>query len=139
MAIRVPSAAAIAEKWARVSPTRAQDYTTGVQGAAQAYQEGVNGAKASYEQGVQNAIANGSWDRGVQGKGGKYASKAAGIGSQRWGTGISGARSDYEQGVARPLQALAAVTLSPRAEKGNPMNLQRVSQVVAALRASKMS
>jgi hypothetical protein len=137
MAIRVPSAASIAEKWARVTPGRQSDYQAGVQGAAQAYQEGVNAAGSSYEQGVQAAIGEQSWQRGVQNKGQKYSSKASQIGAGRWAQGVPAARADYEAGVARPLQALASITLPPRGPKGAPQNLQRVAAVVEALRAAR--
>jgi hypothetical protein len=138
MAIRVPTASAIAEKWARVTPGRQTDYQNGVSGAAQAYQDGVNSAGDAYSQGVQAAIGNGSYQKGVMNKGAKYASKASQIGAGRWAQGVPAARSDYETGVQRPLAALASLTLPPRQAKGSPSNLQRVALVVDALRASKM-
>jgi hypothetical protein len=137
MAIRVPSAASIAEKWARVTPGRQTDYQNGVAGAAAAYQEGVNGAADTWAQGVQQAIGDDRYRMGVQGKGQMYASQASQIGAGRWAQGVPAARSRYESGVARPLQALAAVSLPPRGPKGAPQNIQRVTAVVEALRASR--
>lgn len=138
MAIRVPSAATIAEKWARVTPGRQTDYQNGVAGSAQAWQEGVNSAKDSWAQGVQQAIGEDRYSRGVQGAGQLYASQAAQIGAGRWAQGVPAARSRYESGVARPLQALQSVSLPPRGPKGAPQNIQRVTAVVEALRASRM-
>lgn len=137
MAIRVPSAASIAEKWARVTPGRQADYTSGVQGAGQAWQEGTNNAVDAWGQGVQQAIGEDRYRMGVQGKSQLYAQQAATLGAGRWAQGVPAARSRYETGVAKPLQALAAVTLAPRGPKGSPGNLQRVAQVVEALRASR--
>jgi hypothetical protein len=137
MAIRVPSAAAAAEKWARVAPGRQQDYQAGIQSAGQAWQEGVNAGAANFAQGVQQAIAEGRYEKGVQGKQSKYVQKTSTVGLSRWGAGITAARPDYESGVARALQALSAVSLPPKGPKGAPQNLQRVAAVVEALRATR--
>lgn len=137
MAIHMPSPAAAAEKWARVTQSRQNDYQTGVQGAGQRYQEGVSGAADIYAAGVQQAINEGRYSMGVAGKAGRYVAKASGIGPARWAQGISGSRSDYEGGVGRTFQAVASVSLPPKGPKGSPGNLQRVAAVVEAERAAR--
>lgn len=136
--MRTPDAASIAAKWARVTPTRQQDYQTGVQGAANAWQEGVNGAQDSWAQGVATAAANGSYSSGVQGRGQFYAAQASGVGPGRWAQGVQASSSRYQSGVSRPLAALSSLTLPPRGPKGAPQNMQRVQVVVDALRASRL-
>lgn len=138
MAIRIPDAASIAEKWARVTPGRQQDYTQGVQQAGQAWQEGVNASADNYALGVQAAIGEGSYHRGVQGKGQKFATKSSQIGAGRWAQGVPAARADMEQGVQRTVAALRGLTLPPRGPKGAPQNMQRAAAVVEALRAARM-
>lgn len=137
MAIRVPSAQAVAEKWARVTPGRQQDYVAGVQAAGNAWQEGVSNAEGNYAQGVQNAIGEGRYASGVSGKASKYTRKSVEVGANRWGPGVTAARTDMEQGMARILSVLASVSLPPRGPKGSPQNLQRVAAVNEALHAAR--
>ncbi len=137
MAIIMPSPASAAQKWATVTPTRGQYYTTGVQGAAQKWQTGVDGANDNWGAGVQAAVGEGRYRTGVQGKGGLYAQKASTIGSQRWGQGVSQGAPAYETGVQPIFSALSSLTLPPKAPRGSAANLQRVQAVVDAERAAR--
>lgn len=137
MAIQMPSPATAAQKWATVTPTRTQYYTTGVQGAAQKWQMGVDGANDNWGAGVQTAVTERRYATGVSGKGGLYSQKAATIGTQRWGQGVSQAAPAYETGVQPIFSALSALTLAPRGPRGSIGNLQRVAEVVAAERAAR--
>jgi hypothetical protein len=85
------------------------------------------------------AATNGSWDRGVAGKGAFYAQRASSIGSTRWGPGVSASRSLYEAGFGPYQQVIGSLTLPPRQPSGNPANLQRVSVITEALHSRKMA
>lgn len=137
MAISMPPPHDAAAKWAAVTPTRAQYYTTGVQGAAQKWQSGVDSSNDNWGAGVQQAVADRRYATGVQGKGALYSQKAATIGSQRWGQGVSQAAPAYETGVQPIFAALSALNLPPKGPKGSPQNLQRVQAVVDAERAAR--
>lgn len=137
MAIRVPSAAAVAEKWARVTPSRQQDYSAGIATAGSAWQEGVSNAEQNWAQGTQAAISEGRYASGTSGKASKYVRKSQEVGVPRWASGVTASKSDMEQGMSRILSVLGSVNLPPRGPKGSPQNLQRVQAVNEALHAAR--
>lgn len=135
MAIRVPTPAAAAEKWSRVTPGRQQDYTAGVAAAGNEWQEAVNRSEDAWNAGVAQAAAEDRYMAGVAGKAARYSQRAQSVGGPRWAQGVQNARADYERAIAPIFNAISSLTLPPRAQRGAPQNLQRVQVVVEALRA----
>jgi hypothetical protein len=135
--ISVPTPQQAGQKYASVTPTRQQYYQTGVQGAANQWQAGVDGAEPTWSQGVTAAATAHRYSAGVAGKGSKYSTKAATIGTPRWAQGVSAAEPAYEQAVTRFFQVLASLNLPPRGPVGSPQNLQRVQMVDDALHAAR--
>lgn len=138
MAVRTASAAAAGDKWKAVTPGRMNYYVQGVQGGAQAYEEGVRGAGDRYAAGVTQAISDRMWESGVEGKGSKFAMKAASIGGGRWSEGVNKAQSDYTTAIAPFLQAINGMSLPPAGPKGYAGNYARSQAVGEALRAVKV-
>ncbi len=138
MPMRIPSAASVAEKWARVTPGRSQDYVTRASASGAAWQDGTNNAEANYNAAVQEAIGRGAYGQGTAGKAGAYTAGITDKGALRWGPGVAASRQKFEQRIARSLQALASVGLPPKLPRGNPGNLMRVAAVDEALHAAKM-
>ena len=137
MAIKMTSPQASREKWQRRVGGAQSDYQTGVSGAGSRYQEGVSNAGDSYAAGVQMAIGERRWESGTQGKGSKFAQKAAQVGASRWTQGVAAASGEYEAGMAKVNSALSGVTLMKKGPKGSPGNLANVQVVVEALRAAR--
>lgn len=139
MAIKVPSAAEIAAKFARVAPGRTDDYTKGIQGTSpQDFQTAALAGASSYAQGVQAAIAAKRFDKGVAQAGTRWQQKAVEKGTGRYASGVAGAAGDYETAFA-PFQAtIASTTLPARGAKGDPKNIERVRVIAEALRRKKV-
>lgn len=137
MAITVPSAQEAADKWALVTPTRQQDYVKGVSGAGGRWQNGVDASPQLWATATAAAAANGEFGRGVAGKGGKYQTNAAGIGSQRFGQGVTAAKPAYATAIAPVLNVIASLTLPPRQIAGS--NMQRSQMVSDALHNWKIT
>jgi len=132
--IDVPSPAAIAEKYVRVTQGRAQDYTAGIAATAPGEFEAAAVAAAdTWAAGVQQAVGEGRFASGLSGSGARWRRKAETLGSQRFPTGVAGARDDMAAGVAPYVQELAGITLDPRRPRGDPGNLQRVAVIAQRL------
>ena len=140
MPIQIKSVDAIASKYASRGAAAGADYAAGVASPRQDWQAATVAAENTYAQGVQTAIGNKSFSKGVNAAGtAKWQRKAASVGAQRYPTGVTAAKSDYQNGVAPYLQVIAGLTLPPRAPKGDPSNINRVSAIAQALRAKKLA
>lgn len=132
--IDVPTAAAIAEKYVRVTQGRAQDYTAGIAATAPAeFESAAIAAADTYAAGVQQAIGENRFAEGLGGSGARWRRKSETLGSQRFPTGVAGARDDMAAGVAPYVQELQGITLDPRRPRGDPANLQRVAVIAQRL------
>lgn len=139
MAIAIKSTAAIAEKWARVTPARSKDYADGVAAPRRDWQSTTEAAEQAWQQGIQNSIANKSRLKGVRKRGTSgWQTKTLEKGTVRWGPGVSGAKDDYFKGVDPYLQTIAALTLPPKGPKGDPRNIDRVAKIAMALHERKL-
>jgi hypothetical protein len=137
MAIPVPSATDVAQKWASRTPNAGADYKKGVEGAGGRWQAAVDQADQAYSVGVNNAIANDLYGLGVSGKSSKYVTKSSTVGVTRFGPGVQAATTDFQTGIGKVLAVIGAVDLPPRAGVGN--NLVRVQRIADALHAAKMA
>lgn len=138
-AINIKSADVVAKKYAARGAAAGPDYAAGVNNPRQDWQTATTAAKNTWAAGVQQAVGNGSFEKGVSAAGTqKWQRKASGVGAQRYGPGVTAAAGDYQAGVAPYLGVIASLNLPPRAPKGDPSNIQRVSMIAAALRAKKL-
>jgi hypothetical protein len=139
-AIQIKSADVIAKKYATRGGQAGPDYLAGVNNPRQDWQAATASASNTWGAGVQQAVANGSFVKGVNAAGSaKWQRKAAGVGATRYPSGVTAAQGDYQNGVSPYLQVIAGLTLPPRNPKGDPSNIQRVAVIAAALRAKKLS
>lgn len=131
---RTKSAAAIAEKWSRVAPTRQADYESGVKDPGVDWQRATEAGRESYEAGVQEAIQRGAFQKGVSAAGtDKWRAKTADVGAGRWTGGIRAASTDYEQAMGPVVQVIERTVLPPRGPRGDPRNFQRAEAMGRAL------
>lgn len=131
---RVKTAAAIAEKWSRVAPTRQTDYESGVKDPAVDWQRATESAKDSFEAGVQEAIQRGAFQKGVSAAGtDKWRAKTVDVGAGRWTGGIRAASSDFETAMGPVVQVIERTVLPPRGPRGDPRNFQRAETMGRAL------
>ncbi len=136
----IASAAAIAAKWARVTPTRAADYQAGIESPRRDWQKNTAAAKGAYEAGVTEAIAQDRFTKGVNKAGNSTWQRGAlEKGVPRWGQGVQLAESAYEKGFAPYREAIDKLALPPRFARRDPRNLARVAAVTTALAKVKTS
>lgn len=128
----------IADKWASVTPMRADDYAAGIANPRTSWANATKNAEKSYEDGVTKAMQRNAFSKGVVRAGDeKWQRKAAVNGIRNWGPGVTEAKGDYAAGFAPYRDAIAAVKLPPRYARRDPRNLSRVKAVVDALIAKK--
>jgi len=136
---KVKSAAEIAEKWARVTPQRSEDYRRGIENPRVDWATATAAAKDRYVAGIQQAIQAGRLEQGVKRAGtNKWAQKASQLGPQRYAEGVSMAAPDYEQGWAPFREVIERTKLPERYAKGDPRNWERSKALGMALYRAKM-
>lgn len=139
MAIKIKSAAAIAKKWAEVTPLRAKQWEDGIKETSSDEQENAAIASApTWEAGVMEAAARGGYARGIEENRGRWKRKALAVGPQRFGPGVRAAETDQAQGFAPYRETIAGLTLGPRGPRGSPGNYERVREVGEALHAKRI-
>jgi hypothetical protein len=137
---RIKSTAEIAAKFARVAPTRSEDYRAGVSDSAANWEGPAKAADASYKAGVQKAIAEDRRTKGITAAGqAKWQQKAIEKGVPRWPAGITLAEGDYAKGFGPYRDVIEATLpkLPPRGPKRSPQNIERVRAIVDALSRKK--
>jgi len=131
---------AASEKWSRKASQATQDYSAGVRAPRRSWQEATEAASDAHTAGVQQAIANGSFSKGVARAGNeKWVRGATGKGTQRYGPGVQAAKGDYERGFSPFRAVIEGVQLPPRGPKGDPRNYQRTQMIGEALHEAKTS
>lgn len=134
----VKSLTDIAEKWARVAPTRQEDYAKGVTAPRVPWDTAAAGGDAAWKAGVGAAVAAGRFVTGIRAAGNaKWQRKAIELGPSRFATGTQAARPDYEKGFAPFRQVIESTQLPPRRPTGDPGNLERVRVMANALRVAR--
>jgi len=130
---------AIADKWARVTPGRTEDYKLGIQNPKRDWEEETVAAKGNWKAGVDAAQVKGLFEKGVKKAGTKkWQDKALKKGPGRFAEGVYIAQPDYEKGFAPYRDAIEKVDLGPRFPRRDPRNLDRVKRVVDALVKQKI-
>lgn len=136
--MKVKSAAAIAEKWARVTPERSQDFEDGVRNPMRDWATETLEAEARYEAGIKSSIARKAFGKGVKKAGtDKQKSKTIVKGIPRWSEGVRIAEDDMRVGMEPVVKVLEGLTLPPRFETGDPRNIERVKAIQQALHKLK--
>ena len=132
--IKIKTATAIAEKWARVTPGRSKDYADGVADTTVDWETPTAAAEDAFEAGVSDAISRKGFSRGVHEAGTtKWRAKTKNKGVKRWPDGVKDGRPDYEKGFAPYREVIANLDLPPRGPKGDPANIERVRLITEAL------
>ena len=139
MATNVKSASEVGQKWARVTPQRTEDYTSGVRNPKTDWKTATQAAESRYKEGITKSIARGAFGKGVAAAGTAAWQKGAVEKSNRWGEGVAVGQSKYEQNVSPYLYVIKNTNLPDRYPKGDPRNIQRVAVLASALRAKKES
>lgn len=128
----------ISEKWSRKASQASQDYAAGVRSPRRNWAQATMDAADAQAAGVQEAIANGSFEKGVARAGdAKWARGAQGKGTQRFGPGVQAAKGDYEAGFGPYRAVIEGVSLPPRGARGDPRNYENVRLVGEALHNAK--
>lgn len=134
----IKDAAAIAAKWARVTPGRTQDYTDGITNPRRPWAQSTVAAKGSWADGVSQAIQRDAFSKGVQAAGEqKWSTNTLQKGPSRWAEGVRLGEDAFTQGFEPFRAAIAGLQLPPRGPRGDPRNLERVAAVVRVLRQVK--
>ena len=135
----IKSAAAIAKKWARVTPDRVDDYEDGVRNPMKDWEKETLGAEDNYEAGIKEAIARKGFGKGVR-KAGTQKQQQASIlkGIPRWPEGVRGAEKDMQNGMEAVVEVLSNLTLPKRYPTGDPRNIERVKAIQQALHKMKI-
>ena len=130
--------AAIASKWATVTPQRVGDYNEGVANPKKDWKTATAAASETFKQAMQQVIAQDLFKKGVARSSTEVWQEAAGTkGAQRWGPGVQLAESKYATNFAPYRDAIARVTLPPRFARRDPRNMARMQAVVKALVEAK--
>ena len=129
-------------KWQRRAGEAAPDYLTGAEGTDKDQSARAIAAKEIYKSALTASFGRDSYSKGLvkSGKAG-WLDGVRQKGSQNYGTGVSsaGAGNKYVTNSSRYDTARKAADSLPRGPKGSPANLARVTAVVTALRAIKVS
>jgi len=135
----VKSAGAIAEKWARVTPQRSDDYRAGVMNPRTPWMAATAAAEDRYKAGVLEAANAGRFGKGVRAAWDQYwQQRSADLGTGRFAEGVAASGPAYEAGVAPYIAVIQSTVLPPRYAKGDPRNLERVKVISTALRKKKI-
>ncbi len=132
--------AQVVEKYKRRASQASPDYLAGVKAPKKDWATETAAASENYGAGVSAAIANGSFEKGVQAAGTpKWARKAVAVGAGRFGPGVAAAAPDYSEKMGKVLSTIEGISLPPRGAKGDPRNYARSQAIGEALNAAKAS
>jgi len=138
MALKIKSSAAIAKKWADVTPARARQWEEEIKATStDEYAAPAIAAAPIWEQGVMEAAARGAYAKGIADKADKWKRKSLLVGVNRFGPGVRAAEADQAAGFAPYREVIAALTLTPRGPRGSPGNYERVREVGEALHRAR--
>lgn len=139
MAIKIPSAAASAKKWADVTPARAREFEAAIKATStDEYAAPAIAAAPVYEQALTESFARDAYAKGVAEKAEKWKRKSIAVGVTRFGPGVRAAETDQAAGFAPYREVIAGLTLPPRGPRGAPGNYERVREVGEALHAKRV-
>ena len=136
---QIKSAADIAEKWARVTPLRAEDYRIGVENPKVDWATASIAANDNYVAGVTQAAQQGRYAGGVKKAGSKkWQERAVLKGPSRFAEGVQIAQPDFEEGFTPFRNEIEKTVLPPKYPKGDPRNYERGKVQGTALHQLKL-
>lgn len=133
----------IARKYARVTPTRREDYAEGVAAPSKDWLSSYMGAEKAMHDGLTKAMTERRLVGGAK-KAGTMKWQAntikKGVEQDRWGNGVAIAGPAFEAGFAPYADVInqTVKVLPPRREKGNPDNIKRVAVMSKAMYDKKV-
>ena len=137
--IKIRDIGSIADKWARVTPERAEDYRLGVENPKEDWKTKTQASVATYKAAMTTSLTNDSFSKGVsKSTTEKWKSKAVSKGADRFGPGVALAKPDYITGFGPYRNIIAGITLPPRYPKGDPRNIERVKIIANTLHLAKI-
>lgn len=140
MATKVPTADAVAKKWAEVTPGRSVYYEAGVKGAGSEWEAKTAAAAGAYKAAVTAGNIGQMFAGGVKrATGAKWERKASGVGKDRFGSGVAAAQGDMQAGIAPMLSAIAAVDPPARQPRGSTANQARSTVYQVALNKARLA
>ena len=140
MPTKVPTAEAVAKKWAEVTPQRSGYYEEGVKTAGSDWLKGATDGAAAFKAAISAGNIQQMYTGGVKRAGSeKYQRKASGVGKDRFGPGVTAAQADMQSGMAPMLSAIAAVDKPARFPRGNVANQQRSVVYQVALNKTRLA
>jgi len=135
----IKTTAQIREKYARVTPGRAEDYASGVAAPRKDWAKVTAAAEPAYTAGVTAAITRKAFGKGVTQAGtAKWQGRSLTVGVERWGPGVLAAVDAYERGFAPYRDVIEKTILPVRYPVGDPRNYARVQAIGEALRKAKV-
>ena len=138
--ITVKSAAAIAEKWALVTPARASYYAAEAPAAAAEWEANTVAAGPVYLAGIQVAGIGKRFIGGVKRAGAeKFGRKVRDVGVARYSPGVAAAKADMAKGVADYVAVLEGLEIPDRGPRGSVANYAIVEKVGSALHAKRLA
>ena len=127
--VKTKSLEATTAKWQAKVANASQDYADGVANPRRDWEAATKEAAPIYKEAVIKAANEGRFEKGVSGKGQKWAANAATKGVERWPGGVAQAGPEYANGMGKVLAAINSTVLPARRPAGDPANLQRVAAV----------
>jgi len=139
MPIKIRDVGSIAEKWARVTPERSEDYRLGVTSPKEDWKTKTEAAKEIWKAAMTKAVADDRFGKGVaKVNTDKWRSKALSKGVARFGEGVAVAKPDYESGFKPYRDLIAGISLPPRYPRGDVRNIERVKVIANTLHLAKV-
>ncbi len=136
--VAIRSLSDIANKFAEVTPLRANEYGEGVEKTTKDWANATEAAEEAYEAGVTAAMGRKAFGKGVQEAGtNKWKEGVRVKGKARFAAGVRIAGPAYEKGFKPYHDVIAGVTLPPRGPRRDPRNLERVNVMATALGQAK--
>ncbi len=134
------SAKTIAEKWARVTPTRTTDFEEGVRNPTKDWEKESLASEENYQKSLQASFARKARPAGIK-KCGTSGQQSATIekGLNRWPEGVAGAEDKMSAGMEMVVRAIESVPLRPKYPKGDPRNLEIIKDITQAIHKAKIA
>jgi hypothetical protein len=129
-----------ADKFERRAGSAGQDYEQGVSEVSDSEQQQATLDSAdAWEQGIQDAIANGTFESGVENPNKSWQQAALETGSTRFTQGASQAGDVWQDSFSEFADVLEGLNLQPRGARGSEANFQRARAVGEALNQARDS
>ena len=139
MPTKIASTAAIAEKWKKVAPERAEDYRAGVEDPNVKWAAPAKAAESNYEEGIRTSIAEKRFGKGIDKAGdASWRTPTVEKGTRRWPEGIAVAGPAYQAGFDASRNVIASVDPPKKFPRGDIRNIDRVKAYSVPLHNKKI-